>query len=201
MRSMLSFGQNRGVQLRRHGLSLPNEMPFDSWRELGSQVILVANCSAWWLGDWLLYGEQAFGDRYEQALTDTSLGYQTLRNYVWVARRFPMSRRRDTLSFGHHAEVAALADDEQDGWLAQAEQFNWSRNKLRQRLRAAQSTNRRGPGGEVSVNTRTLKIDVPAERHDRWQSAAERMSCSVADWIIATLNRAASEDTSTELSP
>ena len=41
------------------------------------------------------------------------LDYQTLRNYAWVARRFAMSRRRDTLSFGHHAEVPALPEPEQ----------------------------------------------------------------------------------------
>lgn len=125
VKSMLDFGEGRmGLQVRQIGLSFPDEMPFDSWRELGSRVALVANCSAWWLGDWLLYGEQAYGDRYEQAIADTSLGYQTLRNYAWVARKFPMSRRRDTLSFGHHAEVAALLDDEQDAWLARAERSN-----------------------------------------------------------------------------
>src|SRR5918997_1429511 len=116
-RSILDFGEARGMQVRRSGLSLPSEMTFDSWRELGSRVIHIANCSAWWLGDWIVYGEQSYGDRYEQAITDTSLRYQTLRNYAWVARRFPMSRRRDTLSFGHHAEVAGLPDDEQDMWL------------------------------------------------------------------------------------
>lgn len=36
-----------------------------------------------------------------------------------------MSRRRDTLSFGHHAEVAARAEPEQDYWLRQAEEHCW----------------------------------------------------------------------------
>ncbi len=34
---------------------------------------------------------------------------------AWVARRFPVSRRRDTVSFQHHAEVAALPEPEQHG--------------------------------------------------------------------------------------
>lgn len=196
VRSVLDFRAAQGVHVRLNGLSLPNEIPFDSWRKLGRQVILAANCSAWWIGDWLVYGEQAYGDRYEQAITDTSLGYQTLRNYAWVARKFTMSRRRDTLSFGHHAEVAALPDDEQDVWLARAERLNWSRNQLRRKFRAAQLANRQAPGREDAVHTRVLKIDVPAERHHRWQSAAQRRDCTVADWIIATLDRAASEDLS-----
>jgi hypothetical protein len=193
-KSMLDLDENGEVRIRRNELSLPNEMPFESWREVGSKIVLIANCSAWWIGDWLVYGEQAYGDRYEQAITDTSLGYQTLRNYAWVARKVPASRRRDLLSFGHHAEVAALPDEEQDVWLARAEQLSWSRNRLRQALRAAQLATRQAANGERSVSTRALRIDVPTERHDRWQSAAERKRCSVADWIIATLDRAANDD-------
>lgn len=98
---------------------------------------MFANCSVWWLGDWPVYGEYAYSDRYKQALADTSLGYQTLRNYAWVARKIPLSRRRDALSFGHHAEVAALPDHEQDVWLTRAERSNWSRNLLRRGLRDA----------------------------------------------------------------
>lgn len=191
---MLDFVKSGEVHVRRNELSLPNEMPFESWREVGSKIVVIANCSAWWIGDWLVYGERMYGDRYEQAITDTSLGYQTLRNYAWVARKVPASRRRDLLSFGHHAEVAALPDDEQDIWLARAEQLSWSRNRLRQGLRAAQLATRQATSAERSISTRSLKIDVPTERHDRWQSAAERKRCSVADWIIATLDRAANDD-------
>jgi hypothetical protein len=42
-------------------------------------------------------------------------------NYAWVARRFELSRRRDTLTFGHHAELAALREPEQGSWLDQAQ--------------------------------------------------------------------------------
>ena len=49
------------------------------------------------------------------------LDYQTLRNYAWVARRFPAGRRRAGVSFAHHAEVARLPEPEQDYWLRRAE--------------------------------------------------------------------------------
>lgn len=199
VRSMLDIGdENAGIQARRNGLSLREGMLFDSWREVGRQVTLVANCSAWWLGDWLVYGEQAYGDRYKQAIVDTSMSYQTLRNYAWVARTFPASRRQDNLSFGHHAEVAALPSDEQDMWLARADQLNWSCNKLRRALHAAKLANRQAARELGADDTRALKIDVPAERHDRWQSAAERKNRSIADWIIEALDFAASEDLNIE---
>jgi hypothetical protein len=166
-------------------------MSFESWRKLGSRVALIANSSAWWLGDWLVYGEQAYGARYEQAIADTSLSYQTLRNYAWVARTFPVSRRRDTLSFGHHVEVAALSEAEQDVWLARAEELNWSCNNLRRALRAAKLTDQRASDDKGMVQIRALTIEVPTEQHDRWRFAAEQQDCSLAEWIIATLDRAA----------
>jgi hypothetical protein len=89
----------------------------------------VASSSAWCLGDWLNYGQSAYPGRYQDAIEGTSLDYQTLRNYAWVARRFSLSRRRDRISFGQHAEVAALPEPEQDFWLRKAEELCWSRGQ------------------------------------------------------------------------
>lgn len=189
--SILNLGADRGARAERSGLLLPDELSFEVWHQIGLQIFVVANSCAWWVGDWLAYGEDSFGDRYKQAITDTSLDYQTLRNYVWVAKNFTMSRRRDSLSFGHHAEVAALTEVEQDEWLTRAERFTWSRNELRRRIRATRLANRPSSLHKGGTKTKTLKIDVAVERLDHWQLAAERMNCSVAEWIIVALDRAA----------
>ena len=78
---------------------------------------MVAGSCAWWIGDWLLFGQQAYGQRYKAAAEETGFDYQTLRNYAWVASRFELSRRRDSLSFQHHAEVCALSNEQQEAWL------------------------------------------------------------------------------------
>ena len=75
--------------------------------------------------------------RYREAVERTGLDYQTLRNYARIARRFEVSRRRETLSFGHHAELASLSEPEQDFWLRKAEQFSWSTSRLRREVRAS----------------------------------------------------------------
>lgn len=36
-----------------------------------------------------MYGQAAYTGRYRDAIEQASLDYQTLRNYAWVARRFP----------------------------------------------------------------------------------------------------------------
>jgi hypothetical protein len=182
-----------GLRLQTNGLVLPNAMSFDLWRRIGDHVLHTAESISWWIGDWLVFGQHAYVDRYEQAIADTSLDYQTLRNYAWVAKKFPMSRRRDKLSLGHHAEVAALTDEEQDTWLTRAERLGWSRNELRRRLRAARNADRRGSSAPRLSVMRSVKLEVSIRQHDGWRAAAEQVDRTVDDWIIETLDKAATE--------
>jgi hypothetical protein len=121
----------------RVGMRFPRQLPYDKWLGIGLQLAAVSTSSAWCLGDWLIHGEDAYSGRYRDAIEHTALDYQTLRNYAWVARRFSLSRRRDTLSFAHHAEVAGQPEHEQDFWLRKAEELSWSRNRLRQEVRGS----------------------------------------------------------------
>jgi hypothetical protein len=125
------------VRVTKSGLLFTKAPSLSSWEDIGRRVTSVVNSSTWWIADWLVYGESMFGDRYLEAIEKTSLRYQTLRNYAWVARRFDHSRRRDALSFGHHSEVAVLEIPEQDYWLRKAEELSWSRNQLRKQVRAS----------------------------------------------------------------
>ena len=135
------------IVIPRIGLEFPRQLPFEAWLAVGTQLAVVAGSSAWCLGDWLVYGQAAYGSRYREAAERTGLDYQTLRNYAWVAGRFKLSRRRDTLSFGHHAEVAALPEPEQDYWLRKAEEFGWSTTRLRREVRASLAERRPEPLG------------------------------------------------------
>jgi hypothetical protein len=125
------------VIVPRIGLQFTRRLSFDTWADIGRQLSVVLASSAWCLGDWLVYGQRVYQDRYREAVERTGLDYQTLRNYAWVARRFELTRRRDGLAFGHHAEVAALPEHEQDFWLRKAEQLGWSTSQLRREVRAS----------------------------------------------------------------
>ena len=133
---LLSF-VGRQATVQKSGMVFPQNLPERSWEQIGTNLRELVNSSAWWLADWLIYGEATYGwRRYKEAIERTGLDYQTLRNYAWVARRFEHHRRRDSLSFAHHAEVTRLSPPEQDYWLRRAEQQKWSRNELRRALRA-----------------------------------------------------------------
>lgn len=176
------------VMVTRVGLELPSGLDFRSWEQAGAKIARIADSSAWCLGDWLLYGQDRYTDRYRQTIAAVGLDYQTLRNYAWVARRFELARRREQLSFQHHAEVAALTQQEQDDWLDLAEQGTWSRNELRRRVR-----NSRQPAGRELPGVALPRLNPPTERVARWREAAELTSQDLEDWIIATLDDGASQ--------
>ncbi|BDM71655.1 hypothetical protein HEK616_51420 [Streptomyces nigrescens] len=177
----------RGVFVTRVGLRIPAAVSYDTWKSAGRRISAVANSSAWCLGDWLIYGQWRYTDRYRRAVDAVGLDYQTLRNYAWVARRFEVSRRRDSLSFHHHAEVASLPPHEQDYWLNRAEELGWSRNQLRANVRAARET-----GPAATRKTASVGIQLTPERIARYRAAAERSDSSLETWMVDRLDLAAS---------
>lgn len=172
---------------KKTGLSLPSDLPIDSWRHIGEHISQISNASAWWLGDWLVFGHNKYPDRYKRAMADTSLDYGTLRNYAWIARRFAPERRRESLSFQHHVEVAALPEEEQEHWLDFAEKLNWSRNELRKQLRAGYEDDRSPLDKEAEIN---LRLRVAKGQIERWEKAAQQVGTNLVDWISATLEKA-----------
>ena len=174
-----------GARTNRTGLTISDQMPMSTWRKLGRRLSLVSDSSCWWLGDWLIYGQTHYPDRYRQALAETSLDYQTLRNYAWVARRFEPYRRRDRLSFQHHAEVASLDAQRQDELLTQAEEEAWSRNELRRRARGSR---------EIACNTSPpsrIQLSVVDDKVRRWKEAAQRADQDLTSWMVTILDVAA----------
>lgn len=129
--------------LEERRLVLPDGLPFDEWQRCGQILFYLERNVSWWIGDWWRYGERAYGEMATQASKDevedmTGCSYKTTLNSAWVASKFEPSRRRESLSFSHHAEVAALEPEEADEWLDQAETQGWSRGELRGRVRRAE---------------------------------------------------------------
>jgi len=113
------------------GLIIVGTPPFEEWQGYGQGIDRVARGIQWIRGDWLNYGECAYGEKYAQAL-DPDLEYQTKANEKWVAGSIQFSLRKDNLSFSHHMQVAALEPDQQREWLERAATENLSVHALRE---------------------------------------------------------------------
>ncbi|MFJ9695831.1 LmbU family transcriptional regulator [Kitasatospora sp. NPDC101183] len=177
------------ILMTRIGLRVPGSVSYEDWERAGAGLARMADSSAWCLGDWVLFGRNRFPDRYRWAMETAGLDYQTIRNYVWVARRFEPRRRREGLSFGHHAEVAALPDEEQDLWMALAEYHQWSRNRLRTEIKGGRPSAALKPRETASLP----RVVVDRDRLGQWQLAAERSGVALDEWVASQLDSAAAE--------
>lgn len=110
---------------------IPDSIEFDAWVRAGDVLQAIQKNVNWWVGDWLLFGETHFPDRYSQAVFMTGKSDTTLRNCAWVASVFPPEERRN-LSFTHHFEVAGMESIEDRNYLLnKAEEEEWSCGMLR----------------------------------------------------------------------
>lgn len=122
--------------LSRVGWLPKGQMAYGEWEEQGRWLGSIGRCSQWWIGDWVRFGTTAYGEKYMRASELTGYDQHSLRNIAYVASRFPeLSRRRDNLSFSHHAELAPLEPREQERWLMRAERERLSVSALRRELR------------------------------------------------------------------
>lgn len=91
------------------------------WTANGILLGQIERRLGWEIGDWWNRGER-YADRVAIVSDPDWQGpsYKTCRNYGLVAARFDVSRRRDTLTFTHHAEVANLPTQDADRLLDEA---------------------------------------------------------------------------------
>lgn len=170
-------------------LTLPPDLPFDQYEALARMFGQLHRTSAWLLGDLLNYGEKVYGETYTQASEATGLAEQTLMNYASVCGRVPRSRRRKTLPFSVHAEVASLPPAEQEMWLKRAASEKWTRGRIREELAPQRAMamiaevekreERRAilAGDEVSGVAVSLELHVPEANgsHEPQSANADRV--------------------------
>lgn len=173
-----------GVGMTPTALTLPPDLSFEDWTGVGeflfwSKVHKEAELDTinWMLGDWLRFGEHKWGEQYAQAVTEMGLAYQTLANIQWTAGKFDdVSRRKEKLSFTHHAAVAALPAADADALLSDAEEQGWSSYTIREHAQDRTAAN----DGEDPAAARARRALARAAE------AVTRLN--VEDWAEAVVN-------------
>lgn len=125
-------------------LTIRPDLTLDEWAELGRPLLQTSASLWWWLGDWLLYAEHQWAtDQHgeeipgqmaiirQKASTVAGVELDSLRQARRVARQIPAGRRRAAVPWSLHLDVAALAPEDADRLLADAEEHGWSRRDMR----------------------------------------------------------------------
>lgn len=113
-------------------LSLPESLTFEQWEAIGAELANRAKKLNWWIGDWWAAGHHRYGERARLAARGLfGKEFKTLANIASVCRAFEPARRREHLSWSHHAEAAALSPNAADMLLDLAERDRLSKAQIR----------------------------------------------------------------------
>jgi N6-adenosine-specific RNA methylase IME4 len=142
-------------------LELRSDLTEKEWQDVGEWLQAVNRASAWWVGDWLRHNRGKWGEAYLEAMKGSDRAYQTLANAKWVADSFSdFSRRRENLSWAHHAEVAGCDQAEADELLDLCEHAGLNREQLRLEIR------RRRAARIAAENAALGTAPMPAGRYE-----------------------------------
>jgi hypothetical protein len=159
VQSSLTLGEPAGVHITKNGLTFNRDLSLEEWSNFGKKLKTIEGALQWWIGDWLNYGEKNYGEKYTEAMRVLDYEEKSLRNMSSVAKKIEMSRRRDNLSWSHHAEVAALDPKEQTKLLDLAEKEEVSVKELRAAVK--QSNRPEVPPNPTEI--RKLRVWIKAE--------------------------------------
>lgn len=121
-------------------LKLPEDLKMEDWAIIGRELCRTDQVVKWWIGDWAAFGLTKYGQLKEFAELN-GINYQTLADMAWVSRSVEVSRRRESLDWSKHREVAALEPKEQEKWLAKAEKEELPVAEIRRQIRQSQGDN------------------------------------------------------------
>jgi hypothetical protein len=142
------------------GVEVVGDPSFDEWQQAFGDLARAQGSIQWWLGDMLAVGEARYGERYAQAIEATGYAVQTLMNMVFVASHVAPERRRQSLSFTHHKEVASLEPDEQEALLSEAEKREWRSRDMAEAVRTYKRE--LNPPTDTRTNNLPARVDSAA---------------------------------------
>jgi hypothetical protein len=125
-----------GGQLVKTSVGLQVEgglVPWDVWMEMGDQLRVIEGAVQFWIGDWLNYGESAYGEKYAQAIDPAQA--KTWANYAYVSKSIQPSLRREAVSYSKHAMLASLSPSDQEKFLNECEANGYTAKELRSAIK------------------------------------------------------------------
>lgn len=149
----------QGVEYNVTSLVLPDSLSYEQWAEIGSTLAVMEAGHQWWIGDWLLKGENNYGEKYSQAIEETGRSARSLANLAYVASRIPPERRLPTVGYSVSRMVAPLEPHQQSNLLAQAAEGNWTVKQMQDAVKALK--------GEIVVEAEVIGEDPVEEMSSR----------------------------------
>ena len=143
----------------------------DDWLAGAGDFVQDRSAASWAFADWLAAGVAAFGrEVLPAAAAATGASAGKISHYLAVATAYPELRRRKSLTFSHHLEVARLPEADADAILDAAATGGWSHRETR---RAAREASVEGALAHVRASAAELQRKLEAALGDPRDTAAQ----------------------------
>lgn len=129
-------GPLRDCRLTSTSLSVPDSFTEEQCLAVVAQLQSMDKCIRWWLGDAIAAADKRYGAA-KKAAQAAGISHNSARHCSSLSEEFGVCRRRHTLSWSHHQEVAAKPVEEQEKWLDYAEEQGLSQKALRDAIKMA----------------------------------------------------------------
>ena len=149
-----------GHFVNKTGLTLPDDLSLKDWVEVASGINTFGDAAMWIVGDWINYGEDHFSQEFSQFVDKLEYPQNSQQEALRISRRYPKESRHPRLSWGHHQAVAALAASEREALLSEAEINHWTRDQLREEMRAREHKEKSAPRERKSKPKKVTKKGV-----------------------------------------
>jgi hypothetical protein len=172
------------------GLVLHDDITLEQALEVGELLGRVAKGHQWWIGDLLVEAEKRWGEESAQLEATIGLAPHTLQNYQWVAEHVERARRRENLTWSHHAEIARLTPKQQAEALDRAEADCWTVRQLRDYV-AITYPQQREPGEPIPGLEPGEEEDVQRrlERIEAAMTAGDDVDREDIAWLVHIVKR------------
>ncbi len=117
------------------GLDISATPSFEEFDVFGQLLTFFDRTLDWSIGDFWNAAHKRFRDEALQLFSENGMKLKTVQNKGSVCKKFPASRRRETLHFSHHAAVAGLETPDQERLLDNATERGWTVPQLRLAVR------------------------------------------------------------------
>ena len=121
-----------GFAVTLTGLEVYGKPTFEQWLEQGDYLWYAKQSIQFCIGDWILYGEKAYGSKYSQAIDETRYTLHSLQNIAYTCNAIPVPARRENVSFSSHSEVASLSEVDREYALDMLQSKQWNREQVRE---------------------------------------------------------------------
>lgn len=109
----------------------PADMDFDTFQRIGNTFQQIKYSLSYWLGDWLVAGEERFGDAAYQAVPESGKSHETLLKFRAVAFRIPKEIRQPSLTWTHSFYCAYIPEEQRGPLLEIAANVGLSSRELK----------------------------------------------------------------------